>query len=185
MITLAPHHPLLPDNYFGIEERVNETTSSSSTSNESTVNPFDPLSWHSFMANASKRTIESIDFTNGTALNLDEVTSQGGTKDESNSEESISKQGSEDCTNVSTSNISKFHPQANPQLNAQKHNRLLNTVTGKRKKGGQKLKERSIICQVKCTDGSVFSILAGIKGTLVEINEALLTQPNLLIDEVS
>lgn len=74
MITLAPHHPLLPNNNFGIESvtKNSEITSSSSTSNESNVNPFDPLSWQSFVANASKRTIESIDFTNGTELNLDE-----------------------------------------------------------------------------------------------------------------
>lgn len=195
MITIAPHHPLLPKNDFGLE-----TTSSS----ESFVNSCDFNSWQSFIANVSKRTIESIDFSNGSAIDIDDneetsvsVSSCTDERVDDDKRENVSSSShppasssscspAPSCSLPPASSLKVATDIPKEQLvNAQKHNRLLNNVRGKRKKGGQKLKERSIICQVKCTDGSVFSILAGIKGILVEINEALLTQPNLLIEEVS
>jgi hypothetical protein len=64
-------------------------------------------------------------------------------------------------------------------------NRLMNQVSGKRKRGGQRLKERSIICRIDCEDGSSHSVLSCVKGTLVEINNQLLETPQLLSQEVS
>ncbi|GBN88347.1 hypothetical protein AVEN_53730-1 [Araneus ventricosus] len=59
-------------------------------------------------------------------------------------------------------------------------NRLSNKVSGKFKRGGQKLSERSVLCSVKCSDDREYSLYSCISGTLVEVNEKLLENPNLL-----
>ena len=64
-------------------------------------------------------------------------------------------------------------------------NRLMNQVSGKRKRGGQKLKERSVICRINCQDESSHCMLSSIKGTLVEINSQLLEEPQLITQDVS
>lgn len=65
----------------------------------------------------------------------------------------------------------------------QKQNRLNNKVSGKFKRGGQKLKEKSVICIIKTSDGCEHTIYSCVSGTLVEINEKLLKEPNLLKDK--
>ncbi|XP_074596125.1 protein Abitram [Brevipalpus obovatus] len=63
-----------------------------------------------------------------------------------------------------------------------KLNRLENKVSGKSKRGGQKVAETSPICVVH-TGGeqeTSYVLLAGMKGTLIEVNEKLSAQPNLL-----
>lgn len=62
-------------------------------------------------------------------------------------------------------------------------NRLNNKVSGKFKRGGQKLKEKSIICVVKTCDGQEYIIYSCVCGTLVEVNEKLIEEPNLLRDK--
>lgn len=61
-----------------------------------------------------------------------------------------------------------------------KIDRLSNTVKGKGKKGGQKLMPNSVICKVEHADGTSFEVLSCLKGTLVEINEHLVKNPELL-----
>lgn len=58
--------------------------------------------------------------------------------------------------------------------------RLKNTVKGKGKKGGQHLHPESVICKLEFDDGSSFNVPCGMKGTLIEVNENLLEQPELL-----
>lgn len=62
-------------------------------------------------------------------------------------------------------------------------NRLMNKVSGKRKRGGQKLKERSVICRIICEDGSCYSVLSCMKGILVEINTELINNPQLITQD--
>lgn len=68
-----------------------------------------------------------------------------------------------------------------------KLNRLDNKVSGKSKRGGQKVAETSPICVVH-TSGeheASYVLLAGMKGTLIEVNEKLSTQPSLIHERVS
>lgn len=65
----------------------------------------------------------------------------------------------------------------------EKVDRLENKVKGKRKQGGQHLVPNSILCYVDCEDGSKYSIRACIKGKLVEINQLLLSNPNLIVEK--
>lgn len=58
--------------------------------------------------------------------------------------------------------------------------RLKNTVKGKGKKGGQYLHPESVICKLEFEDGSSFNIPCGMKGSLIEVNENLLTNPQLI-----
>ncbi|XP_068236531.1 protein Abitram [Palaemon carinicauda] len=61
-----------------------------------------------------------------------------------------------------------------------KFNRLENQVSGKGKRGAQMIGPRSPLCKVICADGSSYTILAGVNGKLVEVNERLGTNPQLL-----
>jgi len=58
-------------------------------------------------------------------------------------------------------------------------NRLENTVSGKGKRGAQILGKISAVCEVQCTDGSSYIVQAGVRGKLVEINDRLLSNPQL------
>lgn len=62
-------------------------------------------------------------------------------------------------------------------------NRLENIVSGKSKRGGQKLTEKSVLCRVECDDGCRYDIFSCIKGKLIEINKNLLENPNLLVTD--
>ncbi|XP_076055861.1 protein Abitram-like isoform X1 [Oratosquilla oratoria] len=59
-------------------------------------------------------------------------------------------------------------------------NRLNNKVSGKAKKGAQPIRHFSPLCILTCSDGSEYKIKAGIRGKLVEVNEELLTNPQLV-----
>ncbi|XP_035217940.1 protein Abitram-like [Stegodyphus dumicola] len=59
-------------------------------------------------------------------------------------------------------------------------NRLSNKVSGKFKKGGQKLKEKSVLCSVKCSNNCEYTLYSCVSGTLIEVNERLIREPNIL-----
>lgn len=56
-----------------------------------------------------------------------------------------------------------------------------NVVEGKHKKGGAQLQPNDRLCEVHCTDETVHVLRACVRGKLVEINNRLLTEPNLLV----
>jgi len=58
-------------------------------------------------------------------------------------------------------------------------NRLENSVSGKGKRGAQILGKMSPVCEVQCSDGSAYIVQCGVRGKLVEINEQLLSNPQL------
>uniref|UniRef100_H2Y7P9 Protein Simiate n=1 Tax=Ciona savignyi TaxID=51511 RepID=H2Y7P9_CIOSA len=64
----------------------------------------------------------------------------------------------------------------------EKLDRSQNSVSGKRKRGAQWLNPSGPLCVVTCLDGSKHTIYCGIRGSLVEINERLVSQPQLLQD---
>lgn len=61
-----------------------------------------------------------------------------------------------------------------------KLDRSSNKVTGKGKKGAQCVNEKDVLCIVECKDGTVYQVMAGVKGKLVEVNEHLVEDPQLL-----
>jgi Glycine cleavage system H protein (lipoate-binding) len=61
--------------------------------------------------------------------------------------------------------------------------RMKNKVSGKGKHGAQFLQPNSPLCFIECKDGSKFTVQSCIKGKLVEINDALIKNPKLLIDK--
>ncbi|KAB0802890.1 hypothetical protein PPYR_05076 [Photinus pyralis] len=63
----------------------------------------------------------------------------------------------------------------------EKINRLLNSTSGKGKRGAQKLMENSILCYIECEDGDVYPVYSCVQGKLLEINENLISNPNLLV----
>eukprot|EP00466_Bigelowiella_natans_P015138 jgi/Bigna1/51679/estExt_Genewise1Plus.C_20216 len=58
-----------------------------------------------------------------------------------------------------------------------------NKVSGKMKKGGLVCYPHTPIATVYCTDNSEYSILAGVMGKLVEVNDQLAANPELLTEE--
>lgn len=64
-----------------------------------------------------------------------------------------------------------------------KVNRLENKVSGKGKKGAQHLQPESIICEVTCSTGTKYTLYSCVKGKLVEVNEELVSNPNLLLEK--
>lgn len=64
-----------------------------------------------------------------------------------------------------------------------KLDRSNNKVSGKGKKGGQHVDDQSVLCLVECSDKSVYRILAGVKGKLIEMNDYLIENPKLLADK--
>lgn len=60
-----------------------------------------------------------------------------------------------------------------------------NTVSGKFKKGGFKLKPNSVLCKISCEDESIYSVVACIKSSLIEINKRLINNPQWLVTDVS
>jgi glycine cleavage system H lipoate-binding protein len=61
--------------------------------------------------------------------------------------------------------------------------RMNNKVTGKWKKGGQKLTPESRVCSMTCSVGSRFCFVSSIRGTLIEINDHIIQEPDLLTDQ--
>lgn len=62
-------------------------------------------------------------------------------------------------------------------------NRLKNKVSGKGKKGGQGLDERSILCFIECETGEKYSIRSCVKGKLVGINQKVVENPKLILEK--
>lgn len=62
-------------------------------------------------------------------------------------------------------------------------NRLKNMVSGKSKRGAQKLLPDSLLCSIECEDGTKYPVYSCIKGKLMEINNTLLDNPNLLVKQ--
>lgn len=65
-------------------------------------------------------------------------------------------------------------------FNTGKIDRMNNTVKGKGKKGGQMLVPNSVVCKIEYNDGTSFNVPCCMKGTLIEVNDRLLEQPQLL-----
>jgi hypothetical protein len=63
---------------------------------------------------------------------------------------------------------------------------LLSTVnqlmSGKSKRGADYVQPNKLLYRIRCANERPFTICAGIKGRLIEINERLIEQPNLLKD---
>ncbi|XP_042149043.1 protein Abitram-like [Ixodes scapularis] len=73
----------------------------------------------------------------------------------------------------------KTATKVNFQVN-EKLNRLSNQVSGKWKRGGQKLQKESAMCIVSCADGSEYTLVSTVPGALMEVNDRLTTAPELL-----
>ncbi|XP_076303218.1 protein Abitram [Lasioglossum baleicum] len=63
-----------------------------------------------------------------------------------------------------------------------KLNRVMNKVSGKSKHGAQPLQANSKICIITSSSGETYTIKCCIIGKLVEVNEALLKNPKLLLE---
>ncbi|XP_076179099.1 protein Abitram [Ptiloglossa arizonensis] len=63
-----------------------------------------------------------------------------------------------------------------------KLDRVLNKVSGKSKHGAQPLQANSNICIITCSNKKTYTIKCCIIGKLVEVNEALLQNPKLLME---
>lgn len=61
-----------------------------------------------------------------------------------------------------------------------KVDRAENKISGKGKRGAQALQDNSNICIITCSNGDTWPIKCGINGKLIEVNEALLSDPNLI-----
>ncbi|KAK7079125.1 hypothetical protein SK128_014248 [Halocaridina rubra] len=61
-----------------------------------------------------------------------------------------------------------------------KFNRLENQVSGKSKRGAQMFGPRSAVCIITCSDDSKYTVLSGVTGKLIEVNERLIADPQLL-----
>ncbi|KAM4630881.1 protein Abitram [Polymixia lowei] len=63
--------------------------------------------------------------------------------------------------------------------------RLNNKVSGKSKRGGQFLTDFAPLCRITCTDETEYTIYSCIRGRLLEVNEAILERPTLLLEKPS
>ena len=78
----------------------------------------------------------------------------------------------------SSSPISKVNFKVGEKLD-----RTNNKVVGKGKKGGQHVDEKSLLCIIECENGTNYKVMAGVKGKLVEVNENLISNPELLVSQ--
>jgi len=65
-------------------------------------------------------------------------------------------------------------------FNVGKKDRLENKFSGKKKKGAIVLEPLDPICEVTTSDGQVYLLRATVKGSLLEVNDGLISNPNLL-----
>jgi len=56
-----------------------------------------------------------------------------------------------------------------------------NKVKGKGKKGAQNVNASSVLCIIRCEDNTEYRVKACVKGKLIEVNENLVTNPQLLL----
>ncbi|KAG7388051.1 Mitochondrial inner membrane protease ATP23 [Phytophthora pseudosyringae] len=59
-------------------------------------------------------------------------------------------------------------------------NVLESRVTGKKKKGGRFMLQKTVLCVLKCRSGREFTLYSCIRGSLIEVNERLQKEPELL-----
>jgi hypothetical protein len=69
--------------------------------------------------------------------------------------------------------------------NVTKQSRLNNKVLGKAKRGGLWMEPASPLCDVTCADGSKYRLYSCVRGHLLEINERLVTHPELLVSRTN
>lgn len=62
-------------------------------------------------------------------------------------------------------------------------NRMNNKVSGKSKRGAQWLGVNAPLCKVTSDGGKIFTLVSCIKGQLIEVNEALIENPNLILEK--
>lgn len=92
---------------------------------------------------------------------------------------------------ISLVTLAKSHPilQLKKRISAvnfqvdKQTNRLDNKVTGKGKRGAQNISINAALCHVSCEDGSQYTIHGGMKGSLVEVNNNLVSHPQLLTEK--
>jgi len=103
--------------------------------------------------------------------------------------------GNHQCVHVHSNGllvlgVSPDHPSMQPpnrvtavKFRSHDGKNLLNTaVSGKKKAGAVFLSERDMVCTIDISDGSEITMYACVRGSVIEINERLLAQPELLSD---
>ena len=65
-----------------------------------------------------------------------------------------------------------------------KTDRLNSKIHGKKKKGAQWLENNSVLCEITCSDNSVWKVYSCVRGSLLEINENIIKNPQLLLEQV-
>ncbi|GLE06472.1 hypothetical protein PINS_up015719 [Pythium insidiosum] len=78
--------------------------------------------------------------------------------------------------------VAETHPVMKEQIEAIEFtpNVLDSRVSGKKKKGGQFMLPETILCHIRCKSGASYAVRSCIRGTLLELNDALLDNPQLL-----
>ncbi|CAI5717459.1 unnamed protein product [Peronospora destructor] len=78
--------------------------------------------------------------------------------------------------------VAESHPVMQEELVSVEFSRnvLENHVTGKKKKGGCFMLPNTMICVLKCKSGRDFKLYSCIRGSLIEVNKRLQTEPELL-----
>ncbi|KAE9010359.1 hypothetical protein PR003_g15678 [Phytophthora rubi] len=78
--------------------------------------------------------------------------------------------------------VAESHPVMQEELVSVEfaQNVLDSRVTGKKKKGGQFMQPKTVLCVLKCKSGREFTLYSCIRGSLIEVNERLQKEPELL-----
>lgn len=82
--------------------------------------------------------------------------------------------------------VAESHPVMQEELVSVEfaQNVLDSRVTGKKKKGGQFMQPKTVLCVLKCKSGREFTLYSCIRGSLIEVNERLQKEPQLLKQKV-
>ncbi|XP_029655672.1 protein Abitram [Octopus sinensis] len=62
-------------------------------------------------------------------------------------------------------------------------NRMNNKVSGKSKRGAQWLGVNAPLCKVTCEGGRMYTLISCVRGQLIEVNEALVDNPQLILEK--
>jgi glycine cleavage system H lipoate-binding protein len=60
-------------------------------------------------------------------------------------------------------------------------NFLQSKAQGKKKKGAAKMDDKTVVCEAKCSNGQTYRLRSCVRGSLLEANERLVSDPSLLI----